>query len=330
MKSKAIISIMLIALMVVSSTIAFATSFNSLTGDLSANGWTMTDGTFGGGFGTGLYSTYTDFSRAVHPLNLNASGPGSFTATFTFKLNNISSRVWVGVGSAQSDRTQQRVVGYNGADSHFVITSSSDDFTPLSGTAVPDADHEYKAVVSSTDGTTISFTIQDTLGNNIAGPTTATLSSRAAYAVIQINDIGATPGITTSPIVTQVRFVDNSPAPSATPTPTATPSVKPAVDYAAIKNFYANYPVVHMSNQSIVYNADGTVKQVITGAQSAATPTPKPVVTATAVPSVKPPTAVPTTVPTTPSPTKTQSPGFEIVLAALGMIAALALISRKK
>jgi hypothetical protein len=49
-----------------------------------------------------------------------------------------------------------------------------------------------------------------------------------------------------------------------------------------------------------------------------ATPTAPATISATAVPSV----------PVTP--TKTQSPGFELVLAATGMLAALALITRKK
>jgi cell division septation protein DedD len=104
------------------------------------------------------------------------------------------------------------------------------------------------------------------------------------------------------------------------------------MDLQAIRDFYANQPVVHMSNQSVIYNSDGTVKQVITGNQAAASPAASPVATAkpsaTATPA--PATATATPAPTMPSATKTQAPGFEIILAAIGMISALVLITRKK
>ena len=105
----------------------------------------------------------------------------------------------------------------------------------------------------------------------------------------------------------------------------------------AIRDFYAKQPVVHMSNQSVVYNPDGTVAKVINGNQvtaANATAVPTVAANATAVPTVKAnATAVPVTVTPVPSaaaPTKTQSPGFEMVLASVGMLSALALITRKK
>jgi hypothetical protein len=77
MKSKAIISLMLIALIVLSTSIAFANDYTSGAGTLAQEGWTITRGTFGGSnFGLGIYSTVTipGYSRAVHPMNLNPNG----------------------------------------------------------------------------------------------------------------------------------------------------------------------------------------------------------------------------------------------------------------
>ncbi len=103
-----------------------------------------------------------------------------------------------------------------------------------------------------------------------------------------------------------------------------------------IKDFYANQPVVHMSNQSVIYNSDGTVAKVINGTQVTAS-------SATAVPTIVCDGSTDSqgkrdsnTGDSNASPdgsaaaTKTQSPGFEMVLAAIGMLSALALITRKK
>jgi hypothetical protein len=70
-----------------------------------------------------------------------------------------------------------------------------------------------------------------------------------------------------------------------------------------------------------VTNATATPTPAIVG-----TPTAKPNATATAVPAVT--TATP--IATVPGATKTQAPGFEMILAAIGMISALVLITRKK
>jgi hypothetical protein len=83
-----------------------------------------------------------------------------------------------------------------------------------------------------------------------------------------------------------------------------------------------------MSNQSVIYNPDGTVKQVITGNQTNATATPTATPTPNATATPVPVTVTP--VPSVPAATKTQAPGFEIILAAIGMISALVLITRKK
>jgi hypothetical protein len=346
MKNKAIISLMLIALMVVSTTIALATSFNSQTGDLASNGWTVSGGTFSGSFGTGVYSTVTTtgYARATHPMNLATNGTHAFDARFRFKLNNVSEGIWLGVSNTTA-QSSQMVVGWRGYGSgpnqyFMTATGAGSSFSNMSPNAMPTGNNEYVAHVTSTNGNALTFTIETTTGSVVAGPSTVNMPSGqlAAYLVIQINNRGpgATPGITTSPIVNEVRFTDNggtstpTPSPSPSPSATANPGSMSAAYLAGIRDFYANQPIVHMSNQSVVYNPDGSIKQVVTGA--VATPTPKPTIAASVTPAtptpVVPTAVAPTTAPVTP--TKTQSPGFEIVLAALGMISALALITRKK
>jgi hypothetical protein len=105
-----------------------------------------------------------------------------------------------------------------------------------------------------------------------------------------------------------------------------------ALDPQAIRDYYASQPVVNMSNQSVIYNPDGTIKQVITGNQTIASPTASPAATVTPNATATPVPAKmnATAVPSVPAATKTQAPGFEIVLAAIGMISALVLITRKK
>jgi hypothetical protein len=105
-----------------------------------------------------------------------------------------------------------------------------------------------------------------------------------------------------------------------------------ALDPQSLRDYYASQPVVHMSNMSVIYNPDGTIKQVITGNQTIAssTTTPTATVKPNATATVVPATMTVTAVPSMPAATKTQAPGFEIILAAIGMISALVLITRKK
>jgi len=112
-----------------------------------------------------------------------------------------------------------------------------------------------------------------------------------------------------------------------------------------MQNWYATqYTPIQLSNQSVVYDQGGNIVKVVTGKPGEATTMPVSGATIT-------PTLTPTTVPAgnaTPSknvtqnttavvppvvtvaPTKSQSPGFGIVLAAIGMLAAIFLVSRKK
>ena len=356
MKRKAIITLMLIVVMVLSATIAYATNFTSNLGSVTSAGWTVTDGTFGGTFGGsttfGVYSTITGtgYARAIHPMNQDANGTHAFSLEIDFRLNNLTQGIWVGVANQSGSGTSgnQLMVGYPGYGTNFLtsVDGTSGTTQTMSTTAAPSNNTNYKVLITSNDGNSITFTLIDQDTQGTLGTATRTMPGGiAAYAAIQINNRAEThsPGTSTSPVVNYVYFTDNggSSTPTPTATPTATPTTTPPTNTAAIlanvQSFYANQPVVHMSNQSVVYYPNGSIKQVITGNQTATpkpttvaavTPTANPSIAATTTPTVIPPTV--TAVPSTPAATQTKSPGFEIVLAAIGMIAALALVSRKK
>ena len=114
-----------------------------------------------------------------------------------------------------------------------------------------------------------------------------------------------------------------------------------------MQNWYATqYVPPVLSNQSVVYDQGGNIVKIITGKPGAATVMPisgaTTTISATAIPTVVPASNVtaplnmtknttPTIKPvTTAAPTKSQSPGFGIILAAIGMLGAMFLISRKK
>jgi hypothetical protein len=213
----------------------------------------------------------------------------------------------------------------------------------MSSTAAPVNSTNYVAQISSSDGNTITFEITDqNTGSVVAGPVSRAMpGGLAAYAVIWINNGATTAGAATSPEINEIYLEDNSGSSSTTTTPTATPTATPVpqsttdqATIASIQSYYAAQPVVHMSNQSVIYYPNGSIGQVIGGSQAAATPIPPTTAAVTATPTTSAAvTATPTVMPPTATPvptTQTKSPGFEIVLAAIGMLVALALVSRKK
>jgi len=280
MKNKAIISLMLIGVMVLSSTIVLANNFTSSNGNLGTNGWTITtsSNSLSGNFGSaplfGVYSTITGtgYARAIHPLNLNVNGTHAFDLQFRFRLNNVSEGIWVGVANTTSDNPDynQLVVGYPGYGSFETsVNGTSGTTQAMSPTTTPVNTTDYVAHVTSTDGHTIVFSITNqNTGATVAGPSTRTMpGGLAAYAVIQINNRGpttATPGPSTTPAVSNVLFTDNggsgtptvSPSPSPSPSPTTNTAA--ALDLNAIRAFYASQPATHMSDVNAVRNADGS------------------------------------------------------------------------
>jgi hypothetical protein len=352
MKRKAIITLMLVAIMAISTTVAYATDFTDNNGSLSSYGWKTTSGSFGGTFGAysslgsfGVYSNGTGNSIANYPLNLNPNGTQTFTLYTDFTINNLSDAFWVGVANSSSGATtgNQLMVGYPGSGSWATTVDGTSGTTQsMSSTAAPGNKTNYEAIISSSDGNTITFEIQDqNTGSVVAGPVSRTMpGGLAAYAVIWINNGATTAGAATSPEINEIRLEDGS-GDSSTSTPTSTPTATPVPQstanqaaIASIQAFYAAQPVVHMSNQSVIYYPNGSIGQVIGGNQAAATPIPTTTAVVTATPTTSAAvTATPTVVPPTATPvptTQTKSPGFEIVLAAIGMLVALALVSRKK
>lgn len=324
MKSKAIISLILMAVLVLGTAMALADNFTAspLT-SVSGGGWLTTSGIFAANSGNnGIISTSTIVGRAVHAVTTDASG--AFTFESSFRVNNNHSDVHPGVSSgAQSGDV---CVGWNAQNNQFIVVKdNSNILATLGGTLDPSA--TYTAKISSTDGK--NFTCGVYQGGALVGTTATVAGFKPTYVVVYIENYNATTG----PTVYSVNFQSGNATstPTATPTPNGT-TVKTAINLQAMRDFYAKQPVVHMSNQSVIYNPDGTIKQVITGTQTTPAPTVKPNATvapnATAVPNA---TVMPTVpVNATVAPTKTQAPGFEIFLAAIGMISALVLITRKK
>ncbi len=336
---KAIISLIMIVAMIFGSVIALAANFtdNNLA---TMSGWSTTGGTFQAS-GTGVAATSIDMARATHTVTTDSSG--AFTFESTWQVRNKTCDVHPGV--SQGISSGDILVGYNGPMNAFIVvqgTAVKATLAELNGTdGTLDTSATYTSKITSTDGT--NFTCGVYKNGALVGHTVTIAGYKPLYVVLEIENYKA---ITDGPIINSVAFTSESAAVS--PTPTATPSATPTAsatplpptpakvsyDLQAIRDFYAKQPVEHMSNQSVVYNIDGTIKQVITGTTTTNATTPT--VTATAQPTVKPTTtatAIPsnaTAVPSTPAPTKAQSPGFEIVLATLGMIAAMALITRKK
>ena len=321
MKTKVIMSLLMIAAVVLGSAIAIADNFTAspLT-DVTSGGWTTTQGSFAtNGGGNGIISNNPAYTcKAVHPVTTTSSGAFSFESTF--KLNNASCDVHVGVGTDSSDLT----VGWIHSG-HFAVVKDNNQIMAFIGASDSlDPAATYTGKITSTDGN--SFTCSIYQGSNLVGTTTV-LGFKPTNVVVYIENYNAANG----PTIYSVNFQSQaSPSPSPSPSPSTTPS-SVNFDLQAMRDFYAHQPIVHMSNQSVIYNPDGTIKQVITGNQTVTTPTATPAMVkpnATATPA--PVKASVTAVPSAPVATKTQAPGFEIVLAAIGMISALVLITRKK
>jgi hypothetical protein len=320
MKSKAIISLIMMAALVLGSTIALAFSYNAnpLT-SVSGGGWTTTNGAFKANAGNnGIIDGFIDAqSRAAYPVTTDASGAFSFESTF--RVNNANCDVHVGVSSGQG--SGDVCVGWHHGTNSFAVTKDNSQILAFIGGAM-DPTATYTGKISSTDGN--SFTCSIYKGSDKVGSTTV-MGFKPTYLALYIENYNVTDG----PTIYSIKYdstITTSPSPTAQPNSTT----KFAMDLQAIRDFYANQPVVHMSNQSVIYNPDGTVKQVITGNQTVASPTASPVPTAKPNATAAPAPATTTPAPTVPSATKTQAPGFEIILAAIGMISALVLITRKK
>jgi hypothetical protein len=330
MKSKAIISLIMMVAMVLGATIALADTFNAdpLT-DVTTNGWVTTNGAFTANAGNnGIITDVPDsHSRAAHPVTTDSSGAFNFESTF--KVNNASSDVHVGVSSAMN--SGDVCVGWLASNQKFAAIKDNSQVLAFIGGDSLDPTATYTGKISSTDGN--SFTCSIYKGSELVG-STVVMGFKPAAMALWIENYGVING----PTVYSMKFDSTAPTPSASPSPSPSPSPSDtpktqfALDLQAIREFYANQPIVHMSNQSVIYNPDGTVKQVITGNETIATPTATP--SATAVPN-ETATPVPaqttvTPVPSTPAATTSQAPGFEIILATIGMLSALVLITRKK
>jgi hypothetical protein len=329
----------MISAIVLSMNFAVAQDWSASGTVSSSYGWIVDEGSFGGSFGsTGVYAATTGYASAAQPVTVGTSGNFDLTVNFKVQGDNTSALFGINTIGNASDTSGEMLVGYAAENGPFGVLKGSSEFISLdAGSPTPGS--SYTANVKSTDGgKTAVFTVN-------GKSTSLSLSDKPKSVVIYINNNGAAPSFSTSPVVNSISFT--SADATATPTPSATPTTSPtpsptktnfALDLTAIRDFYAKQPVGHMSNQSVVYNPDGTIKQVITGNQAVTTPT------ATVTPpanNTTKPTATPSKAPTAtatpsnatavpPAPTKTQAPGFEIVLAAIGMISALVLITRKK
>jgi hypothetical protein len=126
-----------------------------------------------------------------------------------------------------------------------------------------------------------------------------------------------------------------------------------ATDYSSLRQYYANNPQPALSNQSLVFDQQGRIVQVVTGKPGSATVVPA--AGATIVPGLRPSgaagvpaatvtpavnatggtltasvTAVPPTATPTVVPTRTRSPGFGIILSAMAILGVLFYLNRKK
>ncbi len=345
MKDKAILALILLVAVTLCVTIALAENVD-FGAFVSGNGWDVLNGNFAGSFtNEGIYSVPQDTaSDAAYTLPVTSDG--NFDLTIPFILNNDQSVLYVGLSTASSaqDTSGWTVVG-NGPD-HNAFAYSHGGLSNIDylGDTSANTGQQYTAHFKSTNGGT-----QATVGIDGYGSTTVALSGVPKFAIIYINNNGTlgTSGsvpMVTSPTYTYTKVTvspstspNNSTVSPTVTAPTTNPQNQAMLNLQGIRDFYANQPVVHMSNQSVIYNPDGTVAKVINGNQVAAanaTAVPTVAANATAIPTVAAnATVVPVTVTpaaSIPAPTKTQSPGFEMVLAAIGMLSALALITRKK
>ena len=330
---------MLITAIVISAGLAYAAAIGSGSGWSTSGSWQPMSGVFSGLDSGSITSNYgSNWCRAIHPVTTNSAG--SFTATYQFTVNNLSSDVFVGVANGISD-SNDLLVGYSKDYNAFIVTLNQQSALANLGGSV-DPNTQYTATISSTDGKTFHISVSG------AGSYDYTSGFAPTYATLSINNQGAAKG----PSVDSVTYTSD---PSSTATPTATPdtnstsnatSTVPAyIDHSDMQNWYATeYVPPVLSNQSLVYDESGHIVKVVTGKPGQATTMPVSgvTVTPTAIPTAAPASNVtapmnvtknntPTITPVaTVAPTKSQSPGFGIVLVAIGMLAAIFVVSRKK
>jgi PGF-CTERM protein len=348
--TRTIVSLMVMMAIVYSTTIATASIPNGFGSGLGSGGWLVTAGGIDSG-GIGVVQDAASAqtaveSRAAHEVTTNSNG--AFNADFTFKVVNLSSEVYVGVASGPNGDDIQ--VGWNANSKQFIVVKNSDTALATLSENLANPTATYTAHISSTDGKTLHCTIDG------VGSYDYSSGFAPKYVVIRIHNNGlgnGNPHVTNGPQVGAPTF--STPAATATVSPTVSPSPSPGTnataldpvvpDYSDIQNWYATqYTPVQLSNQSLVYDQGGNIVKVVTGKPGEATTMPiseatvAPTIAPTATPAanVTTPTKVTTnntpTIPpvATAAPTRSQSPGFGIVLAAIGMLAAIVLVSRKK
>lgn len=335
---RVIITLMLITVIAISAGLAYADGSGWGTGS-----WQTMSGILSGLDGGSITSNYgSNWVRAIHPVNTNSAG--AFTATFKFTVNNLSSDVFVGVANGISD-SNDLLVGYSKDNNAFIVTQNQQSVMANLGSSVS-PNTQYTATITSKDGKKFDISIAGAGSTTVDGfvPT---------YVTLTINNQGAAKGPSVDSVTYTSDPVGASPSPSPSPSPgtNATGSVtqNDPYNYADMQNWYATqYVPPVLSNQSVVYDQSGKIVKVITGKPGAATvmpisgaavtataaPTTVPTSTVTASANVTKTTTATTTATSTPiatvAPTKSQSPGFGIILAAIGMLGAIFLVSRKK
>jgi hypothetical protein len=333
---KSIISLILISAIVLSTAIALAdteTSWSPASPLVnSGDGWTVSNGAFGGSLSgsTGVFSiSPSTYSLAAYPLPTSSNGNFDLDIPFTMYGSGTSLFVGLTTASDPTVRSGWTVIG-NDSDGNLGYSTTGIGVQDLGTTPYSDGTEYYANFASTDGGHTATLSV-----NGYTGSVNVDLSGAPTYVIMLLTNNGITGDGANTPDVNGITYdyYQANASASPTPTPTAVPAAT-SPDFSGVQAFYASQPVVHMSNQSVIYWPNGRIKQVI-GGSAATTPMITPVVSATPKPpvnattsTVTPPTV--TAMPVTPSATQTKSPGFEIALAAIGMILALALISRKK
>jgi hypothetical protein len=347
--TRTIVSLMVMMAIVYSTTIATASIPDNWGTGMGNGGWLVTAGGIDSG-GIGVIQDAASGqtaieSRAVHEISSNADG--NFNVSFTFKVVNVSSEVYVGVASGSSGDDIQ--VGWNANSKQFIVVKNSDTALATLSESMANPSTTYTGRITSTDGKTFHCSIDGVGSADYAS------GFVPKYVVLRIHNNGlgdGKPGVTNGPQVGAPTFTTDTSTATATPTVSPSPSPganttsTPAVaDYSAMRDWYATqYTPVQLSNKSVVYDQGGNIVKVVTGKPGEATTVP---VTGTTINSIISPTTIPTSSVTPPktvtqnttvvkppvttvAPTKSQSPGFGIVLVAIGMLAAIFLVSRKK
>ena len=117
----------------------------------SGSGWSTTgswqpmSGIFSGLDSGPITSNYgSNWCRAIHPVTTNSAG--SFTATFQFTVNNLSSDVFVGVASG-IDESSDLLVGYSADNNAFIVTQNQQNVMANLGGSVSTGSHTANDLV---------------------------------------------------------------------------------------------------------------------------------------------------------------------------------------